>query len=84
MEGPVGQASALKMCYAGLTKGLHAVGVSVIRGAIEAGIEGPFFAELAVGIAAKQIHVDAATDQALVRNFAGQLANSDKSGKDGN
>ena len=41
-------------------------------------------AELAVGIAAKQIHVDAATDQALVRNFAGQLANSDKSGKDGN
>ena len=41
-------------------------------------------AELAVGIAAKEIHVDAATDQALVRNFAGQLANSDKSGKDGN
>jgi 3-hydroxyisobutyrate dehydrogenase-like beta-hydroxyacid dehydrogenase len=46
MDGPVGQASALKMCYAGLTKGLHAVGVSVIRGAIEAGIEAPFFAEL--------------------------------------
>ena len=41
-------------------------------------------AELAVGIAAKQIRVDAATDQALVRNFAGQLANSDESGKDGN
>jgi 3-hydroxyisobutyrate dehydrogenase-like beta-hydroxyacid dehydrogenase len=47
MQGPVGQASALKMCYAGLTKGLHAVGVAVIRGAIEAGIEEPFFAELA-------------------------------------
>ena len=47
MDGPVGQASALKMCYAGLTKGLHAVGVSVIRGAIEAGIEDVFFAELA-------------------------------------
>ena len=47
MDGPVGQASALKMCYAGLTKGLHAVGVSVIRGAIEAGIEEPFLAELA-------------------------------------
>jgi 3-hydroxyisobutyrate dehydrogenase-like beta-hydroxyacid dehydrogenase len=47
MEGPVGQASALKMCYAGLTKGLHAVGVSVIRGAIEAGIEATFFTELA-------------------------------------
>ena len=47
MDGPVGQASALKMCYAGLTKGLHAVGVAVIRGAIAAGIEAPFFAELA-------------------------------------
>jgi 3-hydroxyisobutyrate dehydrogenase-like beta-hydroxyacid dehydrogenase len=47
MQGPVGQASALKMCYAGLTKGLHAVGVAVIRGAIEAGIEDAFFAELA-------------------------------------
>jgi len=47
MDGPVGQASALKMCYAGLTKGLHAVGVAVIQGAIEAGVEEPFFAELA-------------------------------------
>ena len=46
MDGPVGQASALKMCYAGLTKGLHAVGVSVMLGAIEAGIAGPFLAEL--------------------------------------
>ncbi len=41
-------------------------------------------ADLAVGIAAKQIRVDAATDQALVRDFAAQLATSDKSGKDGN
>ena len=41
-------------------------------------------AELVVGIAAKQIRVDAATDQALVRDFAVQLATSDKSGKDGN
>jgi 3-hydroxyisobutyrate dehydrogenase-like beta-hydroxyacid dehydrogenase len=47
MEGPVGQASALKMCYGGLTKGLHAVGVAVIRSAIEAGVEEPFLAELA-------------------------------------
>jgi putative dehydrogenase len=46
MDGPVGQASALKMCYAGLTKGLHAVGVSVIRGAIEAGVDQTFLAEL--------------------------------------
>jgi 3-hydroxyisobutyrate dehydrogenase-like beta-hydroxyacid dehydrogenase len=47
MDGAVGQASALKMAYAGLTKGLHAVGVSVILGALEAGIAEPFFAELA-------------------------------------
>ena len=47
MDGPVGQASALKMCYAGLTKGLHAVGMAVIQGAIEAGVDEAFFAELA-------------------------------------
>ena len=47
MDGPVGQASALKMCYAGLTKGLHAIGVSVILGAIEAGVSDALFAELA-------------------------------------
>ena len=47
MDGPVGQASALKMSYAGLTKGLHAIGVSVILGAVEAGVADTFFAELA-------------------------------------
>jgi F-type H+-transporting ATPase subunit b len=45
-------------------------------------------AELAVGLAQKQIRVDAPTDQALVRGFAGQLgAAADgpgKSGKDNN
>jgi len=41
-------------------------------------------ADLAVGLAQKQIHVDAATDQNLVRNFAGQLASApDNTGKDG-
>lgn len=44
-----------------------------------------YAADLAVGLARKQIHVDAATDQALVRNFAGELgAASDNSGKDRN
>jgi F-type H+-transporting ATPase subunit b len=44
-----------------------------------------YAADLAVGLARKQIHVDAATDQALVSNFAGQLgASSDDSGKDRN
>lgn len=41
-------------------------------------------ADLAVGLAQKQIRVDAATDQALVRNFAGQLGAADKPGKDKN
>jgi len=39
--------------------------------------------DLAVGLAQKQIRVDAATDQALVRNFSGQLGAAD-AGKDGN
>ncbi len=33
-----------------------------------------YAADLAVSLAAKQIHVDAATDQALVRNFAQQIS----------
>lgn len=41
-------------------------------------------ADIAVGLAQKQIRIDAATDQALVRDFAGQLAASNKTGKDGN
>ena len=41
-----------------------------------------YAADLAVGLARKQIHVDAATDQALVRNFSQELgASSDDSGK---
>jgi F-type H+-transporting ATPase subunit b len=44
-----------------------------------------YAADLAVGLAQKQIHVDAATDQALVRKFAGELGVSEASGpgKDG-
>jgi F-type H+-transporting ATPase subunit b len=40
-------------------------------------------AELAVGLAAKQIRVDPSTDQALVRDFAAQLG-SNNARKDGN
>jgi len=39
-------------------------------------------ADLAVGLAQKQIHVDPATDQGLVRNFAAQLGSTENSGKD--
>ncbi|MFZ0733781.1 MAG: ATP synthase F0 subunit B [Candidatus Sulfotelmatobacter sp.] len=43
-----------------------------------------YAADLAVTLAKKQIHVDAGTDQALVRNFAGQLGAVPEAGKDGN
>jgi len=46
-----------------------------------------YAADLAVGLAQKQIHVDASTDQALVRNFAGELKSAPGgpgTGKDGN
>ena len=39
-----------------------------------------YAADLAVGLAQKQIRVDAATDQALVRNFAGELGAAETSG----
>lgn len=42
-------------------------------------------ANLAVGLAEKQIRIDAGTDQVLVRNFASELVRTpDKIGKDGN
>ncbi|MFZ0420530.1 MAG: ATP synthase F0 subunit B [Candidatus Sulfotelmatobacter sp.] len=41
-----------------------------------------YAADLAVGLAQKQIHVDAATDRSLVRNFAGQLGASSGSAAD--
>jgi F-type H+-transporting ATPase subunit b len=41
-----------------------------------------YAADLAVGLAQKQIHVDAVTDQALVRNFAGQLGASSETSAD--
>jgi F-type H+-transporting ATPase subunit b len=40
-----------------------------------------YAADLAVALAKKQIHVDAATDQQLVRGFAEQLSNGGKGGK---
>jgi L-threonate 2-dehydrogenase len=46
MDGPVGQASALKMAYAALSKGIQAVGISAMLGAIAAGISEPFLKEL--------------------------------------
>jgi F-type H+-transporting ATPase subunit b len=44
-----------------------------------------YAADLAVALAQKQIHVDAATDQALLRKFAGELGTSEASaaGRDG-
>ena len=43
-----------------------------------------YAADLAVGLAQKQIHIDPATDQRLVRNFAGELGSANENpGKGG-
>jgi F0F1-type ATP synthase membrane subunit b/b' len=42
-----------------------------------------YAADLAVGLAQKQIRIDPATDQALVRNFAGQLGSAPESSRKG-
>jgi 3-hydroxyisobutyrate dehydrogenase-like beta-hydroxyacid dehydrogenase len=46
LDGPVGAASALKMSYAGLTKGLIAIGTAMIGGASRAGLAPALLAEL--------------------------------------
>ena len=47
VEGPVGAASALKMSYGGITKGLTAVGSAMILAAERAGVAEALHAELA-------------------------------------
>jgi L-threonate 2-dehydrogenase len=46
MDGPIGAASGLKLSYAGLTKGLTALGAAMIAGASRAGLGGALRAEL--------------------------------------
>jgi len=47
MEGPIGAASGLKLSYAGLTKGLTALGAAMVAGAARAGLADALRAELA-------------------------------------
>ena len=47
VEGGIGAASALKCSYAALTKGTQALGVALILGAMQAGVEGPLRGEWA-------------------------------------
>jgi 3-hydroxyisobutyrate dehydrogenase-like beta-hydroxyacid dehydrogenase len=47
VDGPVGAASALKMAYAGIGKGLTALGAAMILGAEQAGVAAALHAELA-------------------------------------
>ena len=47
MAGPLGAASALKMSYAGITKGLTALGTAMLLGAERAGLGAELRAELA-------------------------------------
>ena len=46
LDGPIGAASALKMSYAGITKGLIAVGSAMILAATRAGVADALHAEL--------------------------------------
>jgi putative dehydrogenase len=48
MAGPVGAASALKMAYAGITKGMIALGAAMLLAAKRAGCDEAFVAELSV------------------------------------
>jgi putative dehydrogenase len=47
VEGGVGAASALKMSYAGITKGLTALGAAMMLGATRSGVAEALYAELA-------------------------------------
>jgi 3-hydroxyisobutyrate dehydrogenase-like beta-hydroxyacid dehydrogenase len=47
LDGPVGAASALKMCYAGITKGLTAIGSAMFLAATRAGAAEALHAEIA-------------------------------------
>ncbi len=46
LEAPIGAASALKMSYAGITKGLTAVGVAMLLAAIRSGVDRALLDEL--------------------------------------
>jgi 3-hydroxyisobutyrate dehydrogenase-like beta-hydroxyacid dehydrogenase len=48
LDGPVGAASALKMSYAGITKGFTAVAVAMVLGATRAGSADALYRELAL------------------------------------
>ncbi len=52
LDGPIGAASALKMSYAGITKGLTAIGCSMILAAQRAGVSGALYEELSASQAA--------------------------------
>jgi len=47
LDGPIGAASALKMSYAGITKGLTALGAAMVLGAAQAGCAQALHSELA-------------------------------------
>jgi 3-hydroxyisobutyrate dehydrogenase-like beta-hydroxyacid dehydrogenase len=47
LDGPVGAASALKLSYAGLTKGITALGAAMVAAASREGLDGALRAELA-------------------------------------
>ena len=47
MDGPVGAASSLKMCYAGLSKGFQALGTAMLSAAVRSGCGAALLGQLA-------------------------------------
>jgi L-threonate 2-dehydrogenase len=46
LDGPIGTASALKMCYAGINKGVAAIAAAMILAASRAGVTGALYQEM--------------------------------------
>ncbi len=60
LDGPVGQASGLKMCYAALTKGLTALGVELLLAARLLGLEDALAAEQRESVPVLRAHLERA------------------------
>ena len=59
MDGPIGAASAIKMSFGGITKGLIAIGSAMILAAHRAGVSDALHAELAASQPAVLAYLDA-------------------------
>ena len=66
LDGPIGAASALKMCYGGITKGLIAVGSAMLLSSVRAGVDEALLEELG----ASQAHLLAGFSKSIPDMFS--------------